>query len=1033
MTGLLLPAVYVLAGYPIGKRLFMEKQAVKRKALVLWAVLFGAFLFRIILALCITGFETDVNTFKAWGSIVRSQGLSNVYYDENLFLDYPPGYLYVLVALDWLRGVFGLAAGSTAYTLMIKVPSIVADLVTGWLLYRWAAPHRGEKAGLFFMALYLFCPAVWLNSAVWGQVDGFCLMVGIWALLLLLDEKYLLCGVVYGVALLLKPQQIFLLPIFVFFVAKKRSLKGLGLGFLGAMGALLLLAFPFVRGLDYGTLLAQYVETVNNYAYYTVNAFNLYGMLGLNWQSLDGLAGWARAALSYGPALVLTAGGWLMYRRAKSPEALFGVASLIFSGVFTFSIMMHERYLFPALLLWLMSCVVTGDRRQWAHFLLMAGVHGANVWFVLAYQNIYVEPFSPIIVGLSVLQVLLFIGQVFLCIDLFVRNHRVISTAQKSISQDSWFFEREEPRLKKKDGVIMLLITGVYALVAFWNLGSTSMPVTCWTPQQGEVVVLRLDAPADTLRYLPGLTVPVVGESSVIGVDCTVSVSVDGLSWGEEVPLTGDAVYTWQEIPYNGSFSYVKLTCGHAPVVLAEMAFFDEQGKYVSYTVERSGETSEALHDEASEVPENPTWYDSMYFDEIYHARSAYEYLLGAEPYENTHPPLGKWIMAIGIMWFGMNPFGWRFMGALFGVLMLPLLYHMTKRLTRSSGGAFLATFLFAFDFMHITQTRMATIDTYAVFFTLVMFDGMLCFLQKDLLRMPVSRLLRPLAVSGLGVGLGAAAKWNTLYGAVGLAVLFFWRILSCRRNLEQQWQKKYLTRQTVRLITGCLGCFILLPALCYWLAFLPQICLPGHSLGDFWGYQTSMYDYHSSLQATHAFSSSWWQWPLMERPVWYHVTYAPGGQEGTLCTIAGMGSPLLWWGGLAALLYTLVRAVRRRRGAACFILVGYGACYVPWMLVSRLTFLYHYFPCVPFLAMAVAFWYTKTFETAGKKPCRLLFPHSSHRFWQKVTLGDGIITGLCIISVGFVILFWPVITGVPVSSSYIHWLQWLPGWFFGG
>lgn len=79
----------------------------------------------------------------------------------------------------------------------------------------------------------------------------------------------------------------------------------------------------------------------------------------------------------------------------------------------------------------------------------------------------------------------------------------------------------------------MLLITGVYALVAFWNLGSTSMPVTCWTPQQGEVVVLRLDAPADTLRYLPGLTVPVVGESSVTGVDCTISVSVDGAFLGE--------------------------------------------------------------------------------------------------------------------------------------------------------------------------------------------------------------------------------------------------------------------------------------------------------------------------------------------------------------------------------------------------------------------------------------------------------------------------------------------------------------------
>ena len=155
MTGFLLTAVFVLVGYPIGKRLFSQNQSVKRKTLGLLVILGGAFVFRIILALCITGFETDVNTFKAWGSIVRSQGLSNVYYDENLFLDYPPGYLYVLVALDWLRSIFGLAAESTLYTLMIKLPSIVADLVTGWLLHRWAVPRGGENAGLFFMALYL--------------------------------------------------------------------------------------------------------------------------------------------------------------------------------------------------------------------------------------------------------------------------------------------------------------------------------------------------------------------------------------------------------------------------------------------------------------------------------------------------------------------------------------------------------------------------------------------------------------------------------------------------------------------------------------------------------------------------------------------------------------------------------------------------------------------------------------------------------------------------------------------------------------
>ena len=61
-------------------------------------------------------------------------------------------------------------------------------------------------------------------------------------------------------------------------------------------------------------------------------------------------------------------------------------------------------------------------------------------------------------------------------------------------------------------------------------------------------------------------------------------------------------------------------------------------------------------------------------------------------------------------------------MGALFGVLMLPILYLFLKNLFGKTPVAACGSALFAFDFMHLTQTRIATIDTYGVFFILLMY-----------------------------------------------------------------------------------------------------------------------------------------------------------------------------------------------------------------------------------------------------------------------------------------------------------------------
>ena len=185
-------------------------------------------------------------------------------------------------------------------------------------------------------------------------------------------------------------------------------------------------------------------------------------------------------------------------------------------------------------------------------------------------------------------------------------------------------------------------------------------------------------------------------------------------------------------------------------------------------------EAARLLFDEKL-VPEAPGYLNSAYFDEIYHARTAYEHIRNVKPYEVSHPPLGKIIIGIGIRLFGMTPFGWRFMGTLFGVLMLPILYVFLKNLFGRTLIAACGTTLFAFDFMHFVQTRIATIDTYGVFFILAMYLFMYRYIAQDY-EAPFRKTALPLFFSGLCFGLGAASKWVVIYGGAGLAILWLIR-----------------------------------------------------------------------------------------------------------------------------------------------------------------------------------------------------------------------------------------------------------------
>ena len=250
------------------------------------------------------------------------------------------------------------------------------------------------------------------------------------------------------------------------------------------------------------------------------------------------------------------------------------------------------------------------------------------------------------------------------------------------------------------------------------------------------------------------------------------------------------------------------------------MALFDLEGNRVNLSASAS-----PLFDEQETVPEKTTYYDSAYFDEIYHPRTAWEHIRGIEPYEISHPPLGKLIMGVGIRLFGMTPFGWRFMGTLFGVGMLPLLYVFLKNLFGRTSIATCGTVLLAADFMHLTQTRLATIDTYAFFFILLMYYFMYRYLTLPA-GAPFRKCALPLFLSGLFWGIGAASKWTVIYGCTGLVALYFIGLYQKLRDWpadgETGARQPGRLKWAFQILAFSVLVFARIPAAIYTLSYLP-------------------------------------------------------------------------------------------------------------------------------------------------------------------------------------------------------------------
>ena len=452
--------------------------------------------------------------------------------------------------------------------------------------------------------------------------------------------------------------------------------------------------------------------------------------------------------------------------------------------------------------------------------------------------------------------------------------------------------------------------------------------------------------------------------------------------------------------------------------------------------------------------PEAGSFRNSMYFDEIYHGRTAYEFLHGLTSYENTHPPLGKIFIALGVSLFGMNPFGWRIIGTLFGIAMVPVMYLFAKRISRSTPLSALACLLFAFDFMHFAQTRIATIDVYITFFVILMYYFMYQYSSLSFYDTPLRKTWLPLGACGVCMGLGIACKWTGVYAGAGLALIFFSTLF--RRYREYLCAKKEPEGTTHgishrhilqsfgpcagRTICFCLIFFVLLPALIYLLSYIPFRDYSDRGLFDrMLQNQNTMFGYHSTLNSTHDFSSVWYEWPILKRPIWFYSHIVTRTAEGGLREgISSFGNPAVWWAGIPAALFTVYLWAKKKDRTSAFLTVGYLMQYLPWFFVSRLTFIYHYFPSVPFVVLMITYSLRQGEKSMDKAAYGLrqgknavdgavksrpaLSPQKS-AFYAAIVLYGAVALGLFF-------LFYPVLSGQPVEASFVaKYLRWFKSW----
>ena len=934
------------------------------------------------------GFYVDENNFTAWYNNAAQHGIRS-FFDTTTFCDYPPLNVYFF----WIFGKISQALGPDSLPLLLKLPQNLFDLATAFLIFRFMRAmythlfRRTKYSSRYLfalgaMAVYALNPATIFDLAVWGQMDSIYTFFMVASLYSAMRSKYELSSGLLSLGVLTKPQSVVLLPVVAYLILRNGGWKRA----LSSSAVFIALIFIVIAPFRWDNPITFLIDHYSGYAVYEVNsayAYNFWALLGF-WKP-DNISHLGLTYQWWGVVAFLIFAAFVMWQLHRKPEGRAPIlaAALLMFGFFMLMTRMHERYLFPVFALLAMS--FSPKYGPWVYIGLMA-----TFFFNLAYVLSILNNGSFIPDGHWSIYVVVSINAVLFLYAIweFYRTQRakppdgIQETGPAAVPEAAKAEDKPPPKVPTPWSPLLILVVlvAIFLSVSLWNLGDRDFPHSDFVPRlDPEEVYFDLGAVTQVDKvYL------LDQDASHIDVDFYWGSPGD---WNFLTNLKKSGVWReWERISLGQETRYVSLVFKGGVGRFGEVAFFSEgrQLPVSRVTGDRGEEFGSALIDEQHLVGNPESFESGTYFDEIYFVRTAEEHLNLEEPSQWDHPPMSKLIIAYWIAILDSNPFSWRIAGVICATLMIPIIYLFARRMFKSSWAGLVAAFLLTFDFMHFAEARIAKPETFILFFVLLMFYFFYLYWENP------SRGGKYLFLSLVCFGFGFATKWVVMYGFVGMMLLL----------VLLKWRQREIHKSEVLWFAGGVATAVAI----YMLSYIPYF-LAGHNLPDFWDRQWRMFEFHSGLGASHPYASEWYTWPLMLTPVYL----AYGKLQDATSYIVTFGNPALWWASMPVMIATLWLAVRYRSKVAIFIVIPFLAQWLFFIPITRVLFIYHFYPNVLFMILAITFW--------------------AKWLWERYAWGKWAVGGYLALNVACFIFFFPVISGLFMPDSYWNNLRWLVHW----
>jgi dolichyl-phosphate-mannose-protein mannosyltransferase len=352
-----------------------------------------------------------------------------------------------------------------------------------------------------------------------------------------------------------------------------------------------------------------------------------------------------------------------------------------------------------------------------------------------------------------------------------------------------------------------------------------------------------------------------------------------------------------------------------------------------------------------------------------------------------AHPPLGKVLIAVGEWLFGLTPLGWRFAVAVIGSLSILMLARITRRMTRSTLLGCIAGLLLALDGLEFVLSRTALLDIFVMFWALAAFGLLVLDRDRSRARLAAAaaarsgsdggpklgiRWLRVLA--GVCLGFATASKWNGVWFIPAFAGLAIAWDLGARRAAGFSNRLYGVLRSDVKWLPISFGVVPFAAYVASWSGWLATkqgydrnwAALHGNHV-PIWSALDSLYQYNKALlqfglglTTTQTYKSQPWTWLVMSRPVamYYEAPANTCGAKACSQEVLAIGTPLIWWASIPALIFCLAWWLTRKDWRAGAVLLGVAAGWLPWFWFAwhdhRTMFDFYAVAFEPYLVIAI-------------------------------------------------------------------------------